>query len=96
MIEKIDVGDSVICDVCGQDYTDSNESGGLLFGSNAYCPKCAGEGLSKIRGYGEEKYIKGYCPKGVSFKDWVLSLRGGDNTIKILTGKDFDDYLKRK
>ena len=97
MKEIIDIGESVICDVCGEDYSNSNESGGWLFVSNAYCPKCATpEALKKIQGYGEEKYLKAFCPSHLSFKDWVLELRGGDNRIITLTGQDFDDWLKNR
>ena len=83
----IDIGDSVICDACGDDYTNSDDSGGFLFGSSAYCPKCAVSRLPNIKSYGEEHFIKARCPKSMSFKDWVLQLRGGDNTIKVYTEK---------
>jgi len=97
MKEIIDIGDSVICDICGEDYTNSTLSGGWLFGSSAYCPLCATpEALEKIRGYNEEKYLKSFCPIHLSFKDWVLELRGGNNQIITLTGQDFDDWLKKR
>lgn len=97
MIEKIDIGNSVMCDSCNEDYSNSTESGGFLFGSYAYCPKCATpERLKKIDEYGELSYIKGYCPPEMSYKDWVLSLRGGDNEVKIYTGEDFDNLLDAK
>lgn len=41
-IIKVDVGDDVICDFCNDDYTESDEVGGVLVGSYAICPKCAG------------------------------------------------------
>lgn len=81
----IDIGDKVICDQCSKDYTESDASGGFLFGSHAVCPECAPAMLENIRKYGEERYIRGTCPEGMSFKDWVLQLRGGDNTIRIQT-----------
>lgn len=82
---EIDMGENVVCDICGEDWTERTESGGFLFGSKAYCPDCAEDGLRRIRGYHEEHMIRAYCPSDKSFKDWVLSLRGGDNTIKIYT-----------
>jgi len=84
-IEIREVGEAVNCDACGDDYTDSNESGGFLFESYAYCPKCARNNIERIRRYREEKYIRSYCPPGMSFKDWCLQLRNGDNTIKVIT-----------
>jgi hypothetical protein len=83
--EVIDIGETVICDKCNGDWSERTESGGFLFLSSAYCPDCEKDALKSIESYGEQKHIKGYCPEGVSFKDWVLTLRGGDNTIKIQT-----------
>lgn len=71
----IDIGDTVVCDWCNADYTDSPESGGVLVGSYAVCPQCEG------RVAPDEVDVR--CPTGVPFRDWVLDLRGGDNTIRI-------------
>ena len=38
---KVDVGDDVICDICNDDYSESEEVGGTLVGSYALCPKCS-------------------------------------------------------
>ena len=85
-IHIIEIGKNVACDICNYDFTDSDDSGGFLFETFAYCPKCASESLARIQSYGEEQYIKGYCPEGMSFREWVLKLRNGDNTIKIISG----------
>lgn len=87
-IKVIEIGNQVNCDVCNADFTDSNDSGGFLFETFAYCPKCASERLAKIQAFGEEKYIKAYCPAGMSFREWVLKLRKGDNTIKVISPND--------
>ena len=79
----IDIGESVLCDICNVDYSDSDKRGGFIFTSKGYCPDCAGDGMKSIKKYGEEKYIKAICPKDMSFKDFILGYRGGDNTIKI-------------
>lgn len=71
----LDPGNTVLCDYCNRDYTDSAEQGGFLFGSKAICPKCAPDAEASIRRYKEEGFIRGFCPKGVSFADWVRSLR---------------------
>lgn len=80
--ETIDLGNSVYCDACGEDYTESKQSGGFLFGSKAYCPKCATESLPKIKYYNEEAYIKAYCPEDLSFAEFVLKLRDGNNLVQ--------------
>lgn len=82
-IVTVDLGETVMCDICSKDYTDSDKSGGFLFDSYAYCPKCAGERLSEIRRNGELGHIKAICPKDQSFKDFVLDIRDEDNTITI-------------
>jgi hypothetical protein len=71
----IDIGEAVVCDICNADYSESDESGGILLGSYAICPACE----PKLNA----SDIDAECPAGVSFKDWVLSLRNGDNTIRI-------------
>lgn len=68
---SIPVGDIVLCDSCNADYTDSEETGGILFHGSAYCPKCAG------------RFPKSHdrCPDGKSFADWVRQgLRSGRPT----------------
>ena len=87
-VEVHDLGNSVECDGCGTDYTHSDKQGGVLFGSQAYCPECAPHVEQKAIHYGEQKYIRGRCPEGMAFREWVLILRGGDNTIRVLTGDD--------
>ena len=85
-----DFGPRVVCDVCTEDWTDSPVSGGFLFDSYAYCPKCATSHLPRIKGYKEESHIRAWCPKDMSFSAWILKLRGGDNRI-IFTTKETKD-----
>lgn len=79
---KIDMGHVVICDGCGADMTYSDESGGLLVGSYAYCPRCQGETEKGLRKYNEEYLIEHRCPEGLSFADWVRSLRAKADAAK--------------
>ena len=72
----MDIGNTVVCDFCNDDYTESEEKGGCLIGSYAVCPKCE-------KDVTEKKDIDQLCPPDTSFRKWVLDLRGGDNTIKI-------------
>lgn len=84
-VQIIDIGNSVVCDLCGADYTNSDKQGGILFGSSAVCPACTPDVLKSTKKYHEKEHLKGECPKDMSFKDWVLKLRAGDNTIIIET-----------
>ena len=81
-IETEDIGNRVICDCCGEDWTGRSESGGFLFVTKAYCPKCAERSLPNIRKFNEERFIRARCPEGVSFYNWVLSLTEGPRIIK--------------
>ncbi len=71
VIEIPDTGDVVICDLCGVDYTDSSQSGGVFFAGKAVCPECSPTLVVSAKKYNEEKYIKATCPESKSFADWV-------------------------
>lgn len=73
----IDIGNKVVCDYCNKDYTDSDEVGGILFGSNAVCPICTPELLESIAKYKEEFYIKATANLNESFRDFVYRIRKG-------------------
>lgn len=88
------IGNTVVCDwSCGADFTNSDRSGGLLFGSKACCPDCAPKCEADAKRYGEERFIAGRCPPGMSFRDWVLRLRDGDNTLTVITGESFEEVF---
>ncbi len=85
-VEVFEIGDTVFCDSCDEDYTNNDSAtGGFIFGSKAYCPKCAEEKLPAIKGYDEERHIKARCPAGMSFREFVLKIRDGNNQIKIIS-----------
>ena len=75
----IDIGNTVLCDICNDDYTNSDAQGGILVGSYAVCPQC----VPDFDDSDDEPRIQ--CPPGMRFRDWVLQLRGGRNTIEITT-----------
>ena len=81
--QPVDMEGIVVCDICDEDYTDSPETGGFIFGSTAYCPKCADKGMKSIKQYNEEHYIKAVCPEGKSFGDFVREYRGDRDYIWI-------------
>lgn len=80
---EVDIGDMVVCDWCGEDYTHRSDVGGLLFGSKATCPKCMLGIEASALNHGELAHIKARCPSDQSFADWVRELRGGNNTIRV-------------
>lgn len=81
--KKVPLGDIVVCDICDKDYTNSDASGGFIFGSYGYCPSCAEKGLNTIKRYNEEHYIRAFCPMDTSFADFVRKYRGPDAGIHI-------------
>ncbi len=83
--EITDIGNKVLCDLCSKDYTNSDEQGGFLFMSKGVCPDCVPRFLASVKKYGEEKYIRATCPEGMSFREFSLKIRGGDNRVIIQT-----------
>ena len=88
-IHDAPAGDQVACDCCGEEWTHRTETGGFLFLTKDYCPDCARNSLPSIRSYGEEKYIRAWCPKDLSFADWVRRLRyaSGDDRVQIFVNE---------
>lgn len=84
----VEVGDQVNCDICNDYFPPSDtRSGGFLFDTYSYCPKCAASSLERIKGYKEDKYIRAWCPEGMSFHDFVMALRGGNNRVVVTSKK---------
>lgn len=67
----VDVGDDVICDICGEDWTNRPESGGFLLLSKGVCPDCAPRLMESVKKYHEEWSIKGECPPDMSHANWI-------------------------
>ena len=69
---EIDLGDGVLCDLCGHDWTHRTESGGVYgLGSKAICPDCTPSVIASCERYNETHFIKARCPENKSFADWV-------------------------
>lgn len=75
MVINVDPGETVLCDLCNEDYTNSDEKGGFLFLSKAVCPKCAPDFLISIKAYREEDYIRNFAHDDESFRDFVYRIR---------------------
>lgn len=69
----VDMENRVVCDYCNDDFTNSDECGGFLFGSYATCPKCAPRILKDATKYDELNRITKTCPDGMSFREFVLT-----------------------
>jgi len=90
--EITDNGDRVVCDVCSEEFLEGDKrSGGFLFDSYAFCPKCAVKKLPRIKSYREESHIKAWCPAGMPFRQWVLRLRNGNNNTIVTTVERKDE-----
>jgi hypothetical protein len=81
----IPIGNTVICDYCGEDYTDKPDVGGLILSGNAICPECSKQVMEDVKRYKEEDYISAYCPPETSFADFVRKYRGEGAGIRILS-----------
>lgn len=96
--ETYDIGDTVICDLCGTDFSEGTEAqdekGGYIFGSNGVCPRCAQEFYSRIREHNEQGHIKALCPSDKTFLEFIIDARGGNNTVEIRTADKDEDIGK--
>lgn len=95
-IEVFDMGDAVVCDWCGDDYTNSDRTGGVMFDSKAICPACEPAVRASAMRHGETDRIRAECPTDVTFARWVReTLRGGEpGAIAIYSGQDALDRLR--
>ena len=84
--EAFPVGRAVVCDICSKDWTDSALTGGFLFLSKAVCPDCAPRFMADVVKFKEQKHIRGMCPPGEAFADWVRASRGPDAFIRVTIG----------
>jgi hypothetical protein len=90
--EVIDIGDTVLCDLCNADFTNSDAQGGFLCQSKGVCPNCADRFEASLKKYGEERYISDRALPGETFKQACLRWCGGNNTVTI-TSFDRDEMM---
>ena len=93
-IEEHNIGRTVLCDICNEDWTDRAESGGFIFRGKAYCPTCAQKALPCIRAYREEHLIRACCPAGLPFGEFVRRYRGGDGKITVYSFDDAEEMRR--
>jgi len=80
---RIDPGLEVYCDFCSEDYTNSDQPGGVIFSSYAICPQCYAEKKESI-----DKYKRVHRPcVGMSFANLVRAYRMGDFHYKQAKNK---------
>jgi len=88
----IDIGDTVLCDFCNEDFTNSDALGGLLFQSKGVCPTCEPEFMANVKKHGEERFIRDKPLEFESFRAFILRIRGGNNTVTVTTFNTEEDY----
>jgi hypothetical protein len=81
--EVIEIGNIVVCDYCNEDYTLRDDNGGFLFQSSAVCPQCAPRIEASAKEYRETQFIRQRAESDESFRDFVLRIRNGNNTIQV-------------
>ena len=89
-IERIEIGDLVLCDICNKDWTTETQTGGMLVQSKGVCPDCSPKYRCDLIKYEEQYLIRAICPPETSFADWIRSLRGPEATIEIRAGEHFE------
>lgn len=77
-VYTIKPGLKVLCDLCNEDYTNSDLVGGILFSGKAVCPKCAPDFIRMVKRYKEQRFIKSQAKEGETFKDFVYRIRKGE------------------
>ena len=92
-IEEHNIGNQVLCDSCGEDYTLRPDVGGMVFGSSGYCPACTRRMMLDIERYSEQSHISATCPPDMSFADFIRDYRGGDGIIQVF---EFDSIEELK
>ncbi len=79
----IDIGNTIICDLCNEDYTNSDMCGGFIMGSYGVCPKCEPRMRARLKKYNEEDHIKAECPPGMTHREFIIRARGGNNIMQV-------------
>jgi hydrogenase maturation factor HypF (carbamoyltransferase family) len=72
---KLEPGKHVNCDMCNEEYMDSEEKGGFMFCSNAVCPKCAPRIEESAKKYNEDHLIHIRAKPDETFRDFVYRIR---------------------
>lgn len=77
-IIRINPGNTVLCDLCNKDYTNSEEKGGFLFSGMAVCPACAPSVMKDVKKYKEQNFIRATAKEDETFRDFVCRVRRGE------------------
>jgi hypothetical protein len=85
---SVPVGPLVLCDIDSTDLTSDPRSGGFIFSSYGIGPCCAERFLETARANHEEHLIQSRCPEGMSYADWIRSIRPAGAAVSV------EDYYK--
>ncbi len=80
----VDLGDVVVCDLCGADYRGLPHSGGFIVGGTAVCPMCEPTYLLALNKHNEQHHIRARCPAGTTFHAFVLAYRAEHGCTSIV------------
>lgn len=76
----------VLCAWCGEDYTDSTQSGGFIFQTSFRIyptgPCCEAKIRQKVIAEEEERFVTSRCPRGEAFRDYILKIRNAHPHIE--------------
>jgi hypothetical protein len=81
--KEYDVTNIIVCDFCSADHSDTSTQGGLLFMSKGICPACVPKLEEDVKKYGEEHFIRARALPGETFKDFIIRIRDGNNTMIV-------------
>lgn len=84
----VDVGRAVVCEgPCGDDYTDSTDTGGCIVGTYAYCPTCTAGGMADAIAADRREHPGAVIDPSPleSFADFVRRIRAetGTNHVRV-------------
>lgn len=65
----------IVCDRCGNDFSTSEERGGLSLDGTVLCPSCAATAERSADGGIGRAVSHLACPEGTTFRDWVADMR---------------------
>ena len=72
------VGDVVLCDLCGKEWSNSEQSGGFVLSATGVCPDCEEKVMADVVKYKEEFAITSKCPPGMSHVEFIQRFRAGE------------------
>jgi hypothetical protein len=77
--EIVDLQGYVVCDLCGDDYSMSDEAGGIIIETYSICPRCTPRAQDGARRFGRPEPVRARAMPGEPFRAFVERMRDGDD-----------------